>query len=230
MLRICALVAAFTSAACAPRAMPYRFHAPLLGGVSAPEIPARAERVELRSAGARGRPPAWTATREPRPLPPREASPAEQTLLAFVGERHPHRAGAALALDMAEALGAALHPDVRAAADGPALVATAAARDALASGAPVLGDLVVFDGAQDQGPASLVGVVVSRRDDGAVEFVYLGLGVVRRGWLHRDRPSDKRDRQGVVLNTWLRAARGQHRKGLAGELWSTYIRLDRLTR
>jgi hypothetical protein len=130
-------------------------------------------------------------------------------------------------------LGAAIDDDLRASADGPALLAMAEARQATATEhAPLLGDLVVFDRVTRHEPASALGVVVSSRDDGTVEFVYLRRGVVRRGFMNREHPDRKRGPAGRVLNTIMRQRSGSGSKGqgdLTAQVFATYIRLDALS-
>ncbi|RMH38868.1 MAG: hypothetical protein D6689_18235 [Deltaproteobacteria bacterium] len=218
---------------CARRPVPYRFRAPLVDGVAAAPVAPRPQRAEFATSRAITPPvplaPETRRRRAPR-APTGPVSPARAALYALVGTR----AGgdpARFAVAALERLGLRLAPEVAAAADGPALVAAARARGALFRRGPVaLGDLVVFDGLQGAGPAALVGVVTASRADGTVEFIYLGMGVVRRGYVHVARPRDRRDRDGRVLNTWLRVRRGHYARGLAGDVFSTYIRLDRLTR
>jgi hypothetical protein len=214
-----AIAAALLAAGCAKRDMPYRFRAPLVDGIAAPDVPRR----RLLPTRALPRVDPVPAT----PIPPK-AGPKAAALYGFVGQRNSEDHHVEFALRALDAIEVRVPAALRAAADGPALVEAARARDALSTSPPLLGDLVVFDDLQGLGPSCLVGVVVSSRKDGTAEFVYLAMGVVRRGYLNRARPTDKRDRDGRVLNTWLRAKRGHYSKGLAGDAFATYIRLDRL--
>jgi hypothetical protein len=86
---------------------------------------------------------------------------------------------------------------------------------------------------EEDRPASLVAVVVSTDSRDVVEFVYLARGVVRRGYLSRAHPADKRDADGRVLNTFIRHSDGgdpADTRYLAGELYGGLVRLDRLLR
>jgi hypothetical protein len=137
------------------------------------------------------------------------------------------------------ALGARLDPRLRGADDGAGLRELARERGALLpagegpSSPPELGDLVLFDRVTAGEPASLVAVVVSTDSRHVIEFIYLGRGVVRRGYLSRAHPADKRDSDGRALNTFIRHSDGNDPSGtrhLAGELYAAHIRLDRLLR
>lgn len=230
MLVRIAVVAALAvgAGACAKRATAYRFRAPMIDGVAAPEVPPRSVLARLSTADAR--PPAPAASGGPIRLETPRATPLATRLYSFVGKRDSETSSAAFALAAVGALGFDLAPDARAARDGGQLLERARDRDALARSKPLLGDLVVFDGLQDTGKASLVGVVVSRRDDDTVEFIYLGMGVVRRGYLNARWPTTQRDRAGRPLNTWLRVRRGHYRSGLAGVHFATFVRAERLLR
>lgn len=89
------------------------------------------------------------------------------------------------------------------------------------------GDLLVFDRAVSDDPADLVAIVVARDERGVSELVYLGNGVVRRGFVDATRPSVKRDATGAAVNTFLRHGRRWPPKGtryLTGELLAHVIR------
>jgi hypothetical protein len=89
------------------------------------------------------------------------------------------------------------------------------------------GDLLVFDKVVSDDEADLVGVVISRDDRGVTEFIYVGNGVVRRGFVDVSRRSKKRDKSGAVVNTYLRHGRRWPLKGthyLAGEHLAHVIR------
>ena len=87
----------------------------------------------------------------------------------------------------------------------------------------------MFDAAAGGAPASLVGVVVSRRIDGTIEFVYLAAGIVRRGYVNPLHPGSQRASDGRALNTFVRHEdRGS--RSLAGRLLAGVIRLDQMTR
>ena len=88
------------------------------------------------------------------------------------------------------------------------------------------GDLIVFDRAVGGARASLIAVALGRDARGVVEVLYLGAGVVRRGWFDVTRPALRRDRAGKVVNTPLRHNRDQPPRGthfLAGELYAGAI-------
>ncbi|MBK9029794.1 MAG: hypothetical protein IPL61_00370 [Myxococcales bacterium] len=111
--------------------------------------------------------------------------------------------------------------------DAAGLIAWAQAAAAWRS-VPALapGDLIVFDRAVGGAPASLVAVALGADDRGVVEMIYLGAGIVRRGFLDVTRPRLRRDRAGRVVNTALRHNRDQPPKGtrfMAGELFAGVI-------
>ena len=112
-------------------------------------------------------------------------------------------------------------------ADPTALVTwaqAAAAWRAVPAVAP--GDLIVFDRAVRGARASLVAVALGRDARGVVEVLYLGAGVVRRGYFDVARPRVRRDGAGRVVNTALRHGRDQPPKGtrfMAGELFAGVI-------
>jgi hypothetical protein len=230
---------------CARRDAPYRFRAPLVASVSAAELPPRpASSREPAPAGVAPR----AATRAPAAAASRTAAvavapPAGQaapvaadlaeSLRTLVGGRDREASDLAFALAALDVIRAPVPAAVRALEDGAALFAFATERGAVASAGttPLLGDLVVFDRVVGTAPASLVGVVLGVDERETVEFLYLGRGVVRRGWLNLGAPSTRRDDAGRVLNTIVRHSDGRDPRGtryLAGELFSAYIRLDRL--
>ncbi len=240
VLPVAALATAIAlgAAGCAKRATAYRFRSPLVGTISAPDVPARDYRSssETRTARtvredrelasptrrrAQDRSTAITRPKKSRPPKRPPPSPTAARLLAFVGERDKAATDAGFAVRAVESLGVSFRPEVKAAADRDALVAAAKARDGLAARGPLLGDLVVFDRA--------VGVVTRVLETGTVEFVYLSMGIVRRGYLNQKYPTDKRDHHGRILNTFVRDKRGHDRGKLAGTIFVSYIRLDRLT-
>jgi hypothetical protein len=157
-------------------------------------------------------------------------------LRGMVGQRDKDRSHVQFALLAVEAIGVELGPDARGQQSGPELLAWAESKDALSKSSPLPGDLVVFDKVHDGEPASLVGVVVAvtpRDSDQTVEFVYLARGVVRRGYVSPNTPASKRDPTGSALNTFVRHLDSKTPKSaefLAGELFRTYIRIDRLAR
>lgn len=114
------------------------------------------------------------------------------------------------------------------AATGPDLVerATRDQRLRAVTHAANPGDLLVFGRAVDGTAADLVAVVVARDDRGVIEFVYLGNGIVRRGFVDPARPRTKRDTHGRTVNTFIRHGRRFPPKGtryLSGELLSHII-------
>lgn len=97
--------------------------------------------------------------------------------------------------------------------------------DATAEAQP--GDLLIFDHATSDAEADLVAVVIDRDARGVTEIVYLGNGVVRRGFVDPTRMATRRDREGLVVNTYLRHGRRWPAKGthyLAGELLAHVVR------
>jgi hypothetical protein len=168
----------------------------------------------------------------PEPAP--AASGVVEILRGLVGQRDRQRSHIEFALLALDAIGVRLGPDARAHTTGAELMAWAESKDALGKGAPLPGDLVVFDKVNQGEPASLVGVVVAAtpRDRGeTVEFVYLARGVVRRGYVSPRMPTSKRDPTGRALNTFVRHLDGKTPKNdefLAGELFRAYVRIDRL--
>ena len=114
--------------------------------------------------------------------------------------------------------------------DGVSLVAWAA--DAGKLDAPVAqanaGDLVVFDRALGEGSSDLVGLAIARDARGVTEFLYVGGGVVRRGFFDATRPKIRRDVDGAIVNTFLRHSKHWPPKGtryLSGELIAHVIRI-----
>lgn len=132
------------------------------------------------------------------------------------------------------ALAARIGPGLPEVEDGPALVELARERGALGDpdvSAVEPGDLLVFDRISDGEAASLVAVVLARDDRGVVEMMYVARGVVRRGFVDPARPKIRRDKQGRVVNTYLRHGKDQPPEGtryLAGELLAHVIRAGAL--
>lgn len=160
---------------------------------------------------------------------------AVDTLRARVGQRDKESTDIAFARALLADLGVVLAPAAQAADNGLALLAVATEREALTKGSPLAGDLVLFDRVDGETDASLVGVVVGvvAREQLTVEFVFLARGVVRRGYVTPSRPKAKRDGQGRALNTFVRALTGKAKKSdpfLAGQLFRTFVRIDRLSR
>ncbi len=91
-----------------------------------------------------------------------------------------------------------------------------------------VGDLLVFDRAIDDAPASLLGLVASIDARGVSEFFYVAGGVVRRGFIDPARPALVRDADRRVVNTFLRHKQNQPPAGthfLTGELIAGAIRI-----
>ncbi|MBP6844250.1 MAG: hypothetical protein KA201_10935 [Kofleriaceae bacterium] len=155
-----------------------------------------------------------------RPTPPIDAVDDARRL---VGRRDP-RPPLVAALAWSAALTQRPAPEVT---DAAALVAWAQAAGAWrAVPAIAPGDLIVFDRAVGGARASLIAVALGRDARGVVEVLYLGAGVVRRGWFDVTRPALRRDRAGRVVNTPLRHNRDQPPRGthfLAGELFAGAI-------
>ena len=112
---------------------------------------------------------------------------------------------------------------------GPDVLAWATETNRLAAPTEVAapGDLLVFDHVNSEREADLVAVVIARDARGVTEFVYLGGGVIRRGFVDPARPSVKRDADRAIVNTFLRHGRRWPAKGahyLAGELVAHLIR------
>ncbi len=150
----------------------------------------------------------------------------------LAGHRDP-RDPVAFALAVAASLGPAPMPALR---TGPALVAWAREQGIFASvpdapTAPTLslapGDLLVFDRAVENAPASLVAVALVTDARGVTEFLYLARGVIRTGHLDLSRPGVARDREGRSVNSYLRHGTDHPPAGtryLAGELLGGRIR------
>jgi hypothetical protein len=249
---VCVVLALSAGAGCGKRDAAYRFRAPLLSSVEAQPPaprPASAEQsgarsvdpAELPARHERGEGAAKAADPDdesPRTGVPGAASgvPVAETMRAHVGERHKQSGDLAFARTLLAELGITLASDVAAVDTGAALLALADERDALTDRAPLSGDLVVFAWTEAGAEVTLVGVVVGpvAREGGrgdTVEFVYLGRGVVRRGYLTRSARRRQRDDRGRILNTFVRALAGKARKRdpfLAGQLFNSYVRIDRL--
>lgn len=229
-----ALAAAVTLAACGPRAplgsrtpsdpAPAATATATPAMHDAPPAPGAATAVDLYPRAADG---GVVISRLPSPhrvrptVPPPIATLADAR--ALVGWRDPRSATVA-ALAWSSELTGRPAPAVT---DGATLVAWAQAADAW-RGVPAVvpGDLIVFDRAVAGARASLVAVALGRDERGVIEILYLGNGVVRRGWFDVTRPAMKRDRARRVVNTALRHNRDQPPRGthfLAGELFAGVI-------
>lgn len=177
---------------------------------------APAARAEARAAL-----PTPHATPSSAPLP---AARTPDDLRALVGRRDP-RDPIAAALTWARDLGAPL--EATTAAD---LLAWAerAGRLAEPTATPRAGDLLVFDHMTGDSEADLVATVIAHEERGVTEFLYVGGGVVRRGFVDASRPATKRDADRAVVNTFMRHGRRWPAKGshyLAGELLAHVVHL-----
>jgi hypothetical protein len=231
---LASIVLATATSACATRAQPYRFAAPMVAGV---ELDERAWPAPRRAAEPVGpaREPSTVATAttrapadplapptsiDPRALPaphrgprPRKGEPAAALSAPPAAPLTPS-AALALAgtrdgrdpLDFALDLRARLAGDRWDADDGPSLVVAAKTRNLW--GAPTdpirPGALLVFDRAVARAPASLVAVALAVDDRGVVTMIFLGAGVARIGYVDPAHPAQKRDAAGRVRNTFLR--------------------------
>lgn len=246
------------TAACGTRAVPYRFAGPLVGSVSVDEPFARTAKAEAEpearsdevtaatelggayaQTGARSETTGTVVTELPAPhLEPKPKSGMPVTgidevtrpedLRALTGRRD-GRDGVAFVIDAAGELGAPAMD----ATDGPSLVALADERGALHDASATIepGDILVFDRALDDAPATLVAIAIARDERGVIEMIYLAKGVVRRGFLDPARPHTKRDADGRIVNTFLRHGTDYPPKGtkyLAAELLAHVIRAREL--
>lgn len=111
-----------------------------------------------------------------------------------------------------------------------ALFALVDAEGALHHERPLPGDLVFFDntwdenknGRADDDPLSHVGVVEQVLPNGTVVFVHRIGKVVVRWHMNLQRPHDRVDENGAVLNHWLRAAHGRRPAATTGELYVAF--------
>ena len=164
--------------------------------------------------------------------PHRDATPAPlpRTLLelrSLVGVRD-KRTPLLLAVEWANALGTPLEGFAGTTGEDLLAWAEASHRLADAQDAPRPGDLLVFDAAQSDDAADLIAIVIARDDRGVTEMLYLGNGVIRRGFVDASRPKKKRDAQLRVVNSFLRHGKRWPAKGshyLAGELLAHVIHL-----
>lgn len=160
----------------------------------------------------RGEQPSWSRLPAPHRVPVDTPLPAlhePADLRALVGRRDA-RGPIAAALDWARAVG---WRGDRGASPPSEVVSP--------------GDLLVFDRVEGQ-PADLLGVAVSRDARGVTEFVYVGGGAIRRGFVDARRPSVRRDAAGDIVNTFLRSGDRWPPSGthyLAGELLAHVIHL-----
>lgn len=204
-------------------------HATPIRAVSAPTIREASAAAAAAIADApRAQPDARAALSAPHnaTIPP----PLPRTLAdlrTLVGIRD-KRTSLLLAIEWVTALGRA--PEGFAGTTGEDLVAWADASHRLAdaSDEPRPGDLLVFDAAQSDDAADLVAIVIARDERGVTEMLYLGGGVIRRGFVDAARPAKRRDTAQRVINTYLRHGKRWPAKGshyLAGELLAHVIHL-----
>ncbi len=249
-----ALVATAIGSACAVRERPYHVSSPMLGAASVPAPrlrarPVRPESIENRVAravpirvvtaprireasaeaasavvanhGAQAR----SALAHPHRIPEAVPLPPIRTpddLRTLVGRRD-SRDATILALGWVRDLGRQVDP---AATEDLVAWARETGRLDPADGATP-GDLIVFDQAVSERRADLVAVVIARDERGVSEILYLGGGVIRRGFVDPARPRTRRDIDDRVVNTFLRHGRRWPAPGtryLAGELYVHLIR------
>lgn len=113
---------------------------------------------------------------------------------------------------------------------GADVVAWAETRERLlpAAEVPRAGDVLVFDHAVGDDEADLIAIAIATDDRGVGELIYVGGGVVRRGFVDTSRRTTRRDPTGAVVNTFIRhgrrwPARGSHY--LTGELLAHVVRM-----
>ncbi len=216
----------------APRAVPRprpalaNREAPTIRVVTAPTIrEASAALAEAVAAQPAAQPEARAALAAPHRLPTGAAVPALHVpadLRALVGNRD-KRDPFAVAVEWSRALGRTTDgttaTELLAWAESTARVA-----EPTADAQP--GDLLVFDHATSDSVADLIAVVIERDTRGVTEYVYLANGVVRRGFVDVTRGATRRDREGMVVNTYLRHGKRWPAPGthyLAGELLSHVV-------
>lgn len=237
---LAAALAAALATGCAQRAQPYRFGSPMLGAATTPPAPLRADPREAppRPALANRRADGIRVVSAPT-IREASAAAADAVPAPPPALRAPHALGKDAPLPVAREL-----------ADLRALVGRRDARDPvpttlallgslgrrvpadLAEGddptasAPQPGDLLVFDHAVGDRESDLVAIVIARDARGVLEMLYLGGGVYRRGFVFPENPWTRRDKDGAVLNTYLRHGKRWPSKGshyLAGELLARVI-------
>lgn len=177
-------------------------------------------------------PTAHPAVRANLRAPHRSSAPpalprVQDDLRSLVGIRD-KRTSLLLAIEWAQSLGLPLEGFAGTA--GEDLVAWAEASDRLfdATEQTRPGDLLVFDAATSDDAADLVAIVIARDDRGVTEMLYLGGGVIRRGFVDVSRKRTRRDDDQRIVNTFLRHGRRWPAKGsryLAGELLAHVIHL-----
>src|SRR5215468_2216319 len=131
-------------------------------------------------------------------------------LLGIVGCAHPALHPPAGVVTTAESERGLPAPDAQSWAQ--TVLYRAHAHTSRALPAPRKGDLVIFDDGK-------TGVVIDKKGE-LVRFLYVKAGAVREGVLSTERPDRRRDAQGRLLNSYVRARRENDPPGtryLAGE-------------
>jgi len=210
------------AAACTTGA-PHRFASPMLGGADVPterlpaEAPLPAPAAHVATIGPTPCDACDPASYPWHALPDRRHADAEPALhhvedLRLLVGRRDKRDGFAAAMAWSQALG------------GPHADSIGELRGDRKTPAP--GNLLVFARTESDDADDLVAIAVATDARGVTEFVYLAGGIVRRGFLDVARPSMRRDADGAVVNTYLRAGKRWPPKGthyLAGELLARVI-------
>ncbi|MBA3454131.1 MAG: hypothetical protein H0T42_13640, partial [Deltaproteobacteria bacterium] len=189
--------------------------------VSAPPIrEASASAADQVSTAPAAQQPARAALPAPHRLPSDALVAALRTptdLRALVGRRD-KRDPITAALAWSRELGVAVE-----ARTGEDVIAWATQRNVLAAptepAAP--GDLLVFDHANSDAEADLVAIVIARDPRGVTELIYVGGGVIRRGFVDPARRRMRRDAEDRIVNTFIRHGKRWPAKGshyLASEL------------
>ncbi|MFN0248064.1 MAG: hypothetical protein ACKV2T_14335 [Kofleriaceae bacterium] len=195
--------------------------APRIREASAASAAAIAELPTAQS-DARATLPAPHRTTAPAPIP---RSPLDLRALTGIRDK---RTSLLVAIEWAYGLGLSL--EGFAGTTGEDLLSWAGASHRLADAAdePRPGDLLVFDTAQSDEAADLIAIVIARDDRGVTEMLYLGGGVIRRGFVDASRPKKKRDAELRIVNSFIRHGKRWPAKGshyLAGELLAHVIHL-----
>jgi hypothetical protein len=210
-----------------PAELANRREAPRIRVVSAPTI---REASAAAAAAVADQPNARATVRATLPTRHRiadETPPALRgaaDLRALVGRRD-KRAPIAVAVAWAHELGSPIELMIDTGSDVLAW-AEQAHRLALPADLAAPGDFLVFDHVDSDVEADLVAVVIARDARGVTEFLYLGGGVIRRGFVDPRRPAMRRDADALVVNTFLRNGKRWPPKGthyLAGELLSHVV-------
>jgi hypothetical protein len=226
-------LALMLAAGCSATSRPYRFSSPLLGGAELPD-------------GRRG---LDEEARRPR----REGKPRRQdekrAAVAMQEVRGPSRSKKGEALAPKVSLGADADPQdprswVGARDDSDPVLAVLALCKRRHERCPEtgpsrqdwrppetefgVGDLLLFERVGLDNRESLVALVTARQSRGVYELAYLAAGVWRRGLIDPSRPRLHKDKEGRIVNTFLRHRRAAPPSGtrfLSGELLVGVIRL-----